>query len=159
MNIFLSIYIVILKILYIIFFEKLKKFKNAEIIRLDDNTVKVIIEKKFKSFGRNSFEGFSNVGPSQVDYKPIELDNCPIFTELDEKKDKFDIDMKERKKSSFENPTLPLIVDFIVRYARDSRLHLYYTHEEIESHLKLILADSLSLLLQLILFVFDHQIM
>lgn len=146
MNIFLSIYIVILKILYIIFFEKLKKFKNAEIIRLDDNTVKVIIEKKFRSFGRNSFEGFSSVGPSQADYKPIELDNCPIFTELDEKKDKFDIDIKERKKSSFENPTLPLIVDFIVRYARDSRLHLYYTHEEIATFIAGLGTTNLSIL-------------
>ena len=146
MNIFLSIYIVLLKVLYIIFFDKLNKFKNAEIIRLDDNTVKVIIEKKFKARGKNNLEGFSNVEPSSTEFKPIEVDNCPIFTELDSKKEKYEIEIKERKKSTFANPTLPLIVDFIVRYARDSRLHLYYTHEEIATFIAGLGTTNLSIL-------------
>ena len=58
-------------------------------------------------------------------------DPCPTFTELDEKIPLFNEELEEKQRSLFEAPTLPKLVQFIVQYARDSRLHLSYTEEDI----------------------------
>ena len=58
-------------------------------------------------------------------------DPCPACTELDGKLPEFEKALEERRRALFEDPTLPKLVQFIVNYARDSRLHLSYTQEDI----------------------------
>ncbi len=59
-------------------------------------------------------------------------DPCPAFTELDLLA-KEGLAQVEKNKTDFpfDEPTLPKLVQFIVQYARDSRLHLFYTVEDI----------------------------
>jgi len=130
-NYFLAIYIVVFKLFYALFLDKLKKFLKGQIIKVDDKTIRVIIERRRKLFGGDDDYGMSG-GSSNIDFsKKTDIDGCPIFTELDNKKSQFDKQLKEKKNTTFEEPTLKKIVEFIVQYARDSRLHLYYTHEDI----------------------------
>jgi len=65
--------------------------------------------------------------------KPIveDSDPCPAFSELDGKTAEFAREMAWRRTRLFQDPTLPKIVQFVVNYARDSRLHLSYTQEDI----------------------------
>ncbi len=58
-------------------------------------------------------------------------DPCPIFTELDKKFSQYQEELEAKRAALFEEPTLPKLVQFIVQYARDSRLHLSYTEEDI----------------------------
>lgn len=63
--------------------------------------------------------------------KEIEsYDPCPAFSELDSLKHEFDSDLKKRRKDLFEDPSLPKIIGFVVNYARNSRLHLSYSFED-----------------------------
>ncbi len=62
---------------------------------------------------------------------PGDHDPCPAFTAIDRKYETLREELDEARATAFENPTLPEIVNFIVTYARDSRLHLYYTPEDI----------------------------
>ena len=68
-----------------------------------------------------------NTGEEKVMFS----DPCSIFTELDEKIPQFQADLEEKRRALFESPTLPKLTQFIVEYARDSRLHLSYTEEDI----------------------------
>ena len=63
--------------------------------------------------------------------KVMFADPCPVFTELDQKRPLFSEELEEKQKALFESPTLPKLVQFIVQYARDCRLHLSYTEEDI----------------------------
>ncbi len=63
------------------------------------------------------------------------FDPCPALTELDRKLPLFDAELESKKAALFDNPTLPLLVDYIVRYARNSRHHLFYTNETIAAFL------------------------
>ena len=63
------------------------------------------------------------------------FDPCPPFSEIDEKEELFAERLRQRRETLFQDPTLPKIVDFIVQYARDSRLHLFYTPENIATFL------------------------
>ena len=62
---------------------------------------------------------------------PGDHDPCPAFTVIDRKYETLKQELDEAYQFSFENPTLSEIVNFVVTYARDSRLHLYYTPEDI----------------------------
>ncbi len=62
-------------------------------------------------------------------------DPCPAFTEIDSKLPVFKASLEEKRQAIFEEPSLPRLVDFIVQYARDSRLHLFYTPESIAAFL------------------------
>lgn len=59
------------------------------------------------------------------------LDPCPAFSELDSKKEIYNEELEIKKEFLFKKPTLSLLVDFIVSYAANSRLHLSYSHEDI----------------------------
>lgn len=61
----------------------------------------------------------------------IDHDPCPAFTEIDRRCEAMRLGLEEARASAFEAPTLPRLVDFVVNYARDSRLHLYYSAEDI----------------------------
>ncbi len=58
-------------------------------------------------------------------------DPCPAFTAIDRKYETLKEELAADSEAEFENPTLPELVNFVVNYARDSRLHLYYTPEDI----------------------------
>ena len=73
-------------------------------------------------------------------------DPCPIFTELDNKIPQFQTELEEKRQALFDNPTLPKLVQFIVQYARDSRLHLSYTEEDIATFVAGLGATKLSIL-------------
>lgn len=73
-------------------------------------------------------------------------DPCPAFTELDEKMPSFQTELDARKTALFENPTLPALVQFVVQYARDSRLHLSYTEEDIATFVAGLGTTKLSIL-------------
>lgn len=75
-----------------------------------------------------------------------DFDACPVFTELDGKKELFDKLLEKRKQYLFENPTLPELVKFIVDYARECRLHLSYTHEDIATFVAGLGASRLTIL-------------
>jgi hypothetical protein len=62
---------------------------------------------------------------------PGDHDPCPAFTGIDRKAESLRAELETAQASAFESPTLPEIVNFVVNYARDSRLHLYYTPEDI----------------------------
>ncbi len=64
---------------------------------------------------------------------PAEQDNdpCPTFTELDYKIPQYQAEQKTISAHAYEAPTLPGLVQFVVNYARDSRLHLYYSPQDI----------------------------
>ncbi len=69
--------------------------------------------------------------PIPAQKTPFSEDPCPAFTEVDRKVKNFQLELAEKRKSLFLEPTLPKLVQFIVNYARDSRLHLSYTAEDI----------------------------
>ena len=73
-------------------------------------------------------------------------DPCSIFTELDGKIPEFEAELEEKRKALFQEPTLPKLVQFIVQYARDSRLHLSYTEEDIATFLAGLGTTKLSIL-------------
>ena len=75
-----------------------------------------------------------------------DFDACPVFTELDGKKELFDKLLEKRRQYDFEEPTLPDLVTFIVDYARESRLHLSYTREDIATFVAGLGASRLTIL-------------
>ncbi len=62
---------------------------------------------------------------------PGDHDPCPAFTGIDRKYESLRLELEAAQGSAFESPSLPELVNFVVNYARDSRLHLYYTPEDI----------------------------
>ncbi len=73
-------------------------------------------------------------------------DPCPAFTEIDGKQDAFKADTQSRMTLQFKNPTLPTLVQFVVNYARDCRLHLSYTPEDIATFIAGLGATRLTIL-------------
>ena len=74
------------------------------------------------------------------------FDPCPAFTELDRKIDLFEKDLEHRKTQKTGNKTLNELVNFIVEYAKNSRLHLSYTEEDIATFVAGLGASKLSIL-------------
>ena len=67
--------------------------------------------------------------------KKESFDPCPAFTEIDAKLPVYNSELEKKRQAIFTEPTLPHLVEFIVQYARDSRLHLFYTPESIATFL------------------------
>ncbi len=90
-------------------------------------------------FGRESVSESAGFTPEASDvsssYLPENFDPCPAFTSIDRKRGEYQELLEEKRKSLFADPSLPKLVDFIVQYARDSRLHLFYTQENIATFL------------------------
>ena len=74
------------------------------------------------------------------------FDPCPAFTELDSKKDAFDESLDHRKKYQVKDTSLSELVTFVVEYAKNSRLHLSYTQEDIATFVAGLGASKLSIL-------------
>lgn len=60
-----------------------------------------------------------------------DFDACPAFSELDSLKPLFDKQLEKRKEFTFGEPSLVSITNFVVDYAKNSRLHLFYQNEDI----------------------------
>jgi len=75
-----------------------------------------------------------------------EFDPCPAFTELDSKLDYFNQDLEKRKALKTSETTLNKLIHFVVEYARNSRLHLSYTPEDIATFVAGLGASKLSIL-------------
>ncbi len=73
-------------------------------------------------------------------------DVCPAFTELDGKQPEYRAALEERRNHLFGNPTLPDIVRFVVDYARECRLHLSYSPEDMATFVAGLGASRLAIL-------------
>ena len=81
-----------------------------------------------------------------ADSKSKDFDSCPAFSEIDGEENEIIEDIEERRKLLFANPTLPSLVRFIVDYARESRLHLFYKEEDIAQFIAGLGSSKLSIL-------------
>lgn len=64
-----------------------------------------------------------------------EIDPCPAFLEIDLDEPARIEAHKAKESAAFENPTLVSLTDFVIDYAKNSRLHLTYNREMIASFL------------------------
>jgi len=135
------IYFLISLILLVVLFIS-RPYSKAVAVEAELETIRLNkIPRTINLRGGSSSYGASRLGGQDLDY-----DACPAFTEIDNKRKKLQSELELKKQALFENPTLPTLVDFIVQYARDSRLHLYYTHEEIATFLAGLGTTKLSIL-------------
>jgi len=72
-------------------------------------------------------------------------DPCPAFSELDAKRGMLDEALAEAKESAM-SVTLPALVEYVVSYARRSRLHLFYTPHDIATFIAGLGATRLTIL-------------
>ena len=75
-----------------------------------------------------------------------DFDACPAFTEIDGLQVKFKEALEKRRKHLFENLTLPNLIRFLVDYARESRLHLSYTPDDMATFVAGLGASRLTIL-------------
>ena len=73
--------------------------------------------------------------PEKITPAVQDSDPCPTFTELDFKIPQYQEEQKRISAKAIETPTLAGLVQFVVNYARDSRLHLYYTPQDIAAYI------------------------
>lgn len=95
---------------------------------------------------RNNEANKTPIIESSVTKDVEDFDACPVFTELDTKKEQYDLELKAKEKFTFENPTLSSLVNFIVDYACESRLHLSYKKEDIATFIAGLGASRLTIL-------------
>lgn len=74
------------------------------------------------------------------------FDACPAFTELDGMQEQFAAQTAEKYQFLFENLTLPNLVRFVVDYARECRLHLSYSLEDMATFVAGLGASRLGIL-------------
>lgn len=72
---------------------------------------------------------------SETDNSILNADPCPAFSAIDSKYENTLSALKEKQNSLFKSPSLASVVNFIVQYAKNSRLHLFYTPEKIAAFL------------------------
>jgi hypothetical protein len=60
-----------------------------------------------------------------------DFDPCPAFSEIDSKQASYQEDLAKREQSEVTNPNLADLVRFVVDYAKNSRLHLSYSAQDI----------------------------
>lgn len=82
--------------------------------------------------------------PVDGDLQPF--DPCPAFTDLDIRIDQFEADLALRTAQKTNNTTLNQLVHFVVEYAKNSRLHLSYTPEDIATFVAGLGASKFSIL-------------
>jgi len=83
-----------------------------------------------------------------IDKKDSELDYnmCPSFSQIDGKKEEFENDYLSRLNKEDNTIDLSSLCEFIVEYARNSRLHLSYTKEDIATFVSGLGASKLTIL-------------
>lgn len=78
--------------------------------------------------------------------EPLNFDPCPAFSELDSKKEQYASLLLTRQAVAFKTPTLSSVTQFVVDYARESRLHLSYSKADIATFLSGMGASRLAIL-------------
>lgn len=91
--------------------------------------------------GENSSKNSKNTTPLLEHF-----DSCPAFSVLDSKEGDYKKDFEERLNSLFINPNLGSVCSFVVNYAKNSRLHLSYTKEDIATFVAGLGASKLTIL-------------
>ena len=82
-------------------------------------------------------------------FEPEEVhvfDPCPSFTDLDSRIESFQKELERRKSYRVNETSLNELVHFVVDYAKNSRLHLSYTPEDIATFVSGLGASRLSIL-------------
>ncbi|MCI1245436.1 MAG: hypothetical protein LKG11_05790 [Bacilli bacterium] len=74
------------------------------------------------------------------------FDPCPAFSQIDAKEAEFAADLTKRKAIAAAAPSLSGLVKFVVTYAKDSRLHLSYSYEDMATFVAGLGACRLSIL-------------
>ncbi len=90
--------------------------------------------------------GVTSMPQSNVIGASVLADPCPAFSEIDSSIPKFEQSLEERRRHLFSAPTLESLAEFVVAYARDSRLHLSYTVEDIATFIAGLGATRLTIL-------------
>ena len=111
-----------------------------------DVAITDVSKKVALGMGNGAGGGTGNSHDQSVPKQVYFSDPCPAFTELDEKQAQFAEEMEARRNALFESPSLPKLVQFVVEYARDSRLHLSYTPEDIATFIAGLGTTRLSIL-------------
>jgi hypothetical protein len=94
-----------------------------------------------------SSDSNSNASPSTSEEEIYQhFDPCPSFTDIDSKIELFKEDLEKRKGVKTSETTLNQLIHFVVEYARNSRLHLSYTPEDIATFVAGLGASKLSIL-------------
>lgn len=79
--------------------------------------------------------GGEAVGTAAAASHSGDSDPCPAFSALDGKEGEYRRALAAKQEALFADPSLPNLVDFIVTYARNSRLHLSYTDKSVATFL------------------------
>ncbi|MCD4827107.1 MAG: hypothetical protein K8Q99_04945 [Acholeplasmataceae bacterium] len=90
--------------------------------------------------------GDTQTNSNQITEDEIVFDPCPSFSEIDSKIDQYAQDLKLRKVSKVKETSLNELIHFIVSYAKNSRLHLSYTPQDIATFVAGLGASKLSIL-------------
>ncbi len=119
--------LIVLAILAILrpFSEKIKE--DALEVKLDeDSEIKTNNENQINEKEAGNDSEFNKTQEEIKDFNP-----CPAFSEIDSYEEMYLEDINNRRTKLFINPTLKDITNFIVEYAKNSRLHLSYKNEDI----------------------------
>ena len=93
-------------------------------------------------------EAPSNASNGNGDISPLEenFDPCPAFSDCDSKIDYFKNELEIREKEKATGVSLNKLVSFVVNYAKNSRLHLSYSQEDMAAFISGLGACRLSIL-------------
>lgn len=103
---------------------------NAPVASGDNHVVAAPANEKKKTDEENKADN-----NEEKEEKLKDFDACPAFSELDSLKPLFDKQLEKRKEFTFGEPNLISITNFVVDYAKNSRLHLFYQNEDIATFL------------------------
>ncbi len=94
----------------------------------------------------NTNSGKENTAGDNILDDLVPFDPCPAFTNLDEKVESYQADLESRRALKTQHKTLNELINFVVDYAKNSRLHLSYTPEDIATFVAGLGASKLSIL-------------
>lgn len=137
------------------------KISSDAIYALIATTIILIIMFARKAFDRDEEMLLENIEPSHIKIdsasdEPSKLtddiiddeafDPCPAFSNIDSRIEDFNLDLENRKTQQTTHQSLNELINFVVDYARNSRLHLSYTPEDIATFVAGLGASKLSIL-------------
>ncbi|MDD3382344.1 MAG: hypothetical protein PHT83_02395, partial [Bacilli bacterium] len=133
-----SIYLLIASTIILVLMFVRKAFERGEMY---------LSESGLGAFKNMSNDGFDSHSKTQIDDQGFyNFDPCAAFTELDKQTDLFETELEMRETFKTQEKTLNALVHFIIEYARNSRLHLSYTREDIAAFVAGLAASKLSIL-------------
>lgn len=94
-------------------------------------SVQAMVEDHDIASGHLKNKQKADMEPIVAPKQPVLFDPCPAFTELDGRLLELKTETEALKDLAMESPSLPGLVQFVVDYARNSRLHLSYSQQDI----------------------------